>query len=380
MKIAILTQPLWTNYGGILQAYALQTILQHRGHKVIVINRDYHWDTRNQIKLKILFARILSFVKTAIRIYIFKHEGYILTNPFSPYYHTKRSETDSLPFVRKFIRLSPKIRTSHALNKYCKRHRFDAYIVGSDQVWRPCYSPCLTDFFLKEVPSNRDAIKISYAASFGTDIWEFSPEETKECSELLKKFNAVSVREQSGVKLCGDNLGVDALHLLDPTLLLNTEDYLKLIEKTSSDESAGNLFCYILDYNTEAEKIIDTMKKDGYTPFYAGLDPQKYNISVEQWLKSFYNAQIILTDSFHACVFSILFKKPFVVIGNENRGVSRLHSLLSVFGLTTNLVYSYDDYMKQRRAILNTYDNVEIEAVLTKWRTKSDFFFSSVGL
>lgn len=380
MKIAILTQPLKTNYGGILQAYALQTILSRSGHSVTVINRRHKWEVGEKMSLFVLLLRMASFIKTIVRKWILRRRGYVLMSPFSPDYHSRLTEQDPLPFVRRHINLSRKIFTSEALNEYLKHKEFDAYVVGSDQVWRPCYSPCITDFFLKEVPLSPTVLKIAYAASFGTDVWEFSEEETTECAALARDFDAISVREQSGIQMCKKYLGVEAVHLLDPTLLLDVEDYISLIERADTKRNSGNLFCYILDENPDADKILSSLQNDGYRPYYAGLDPMKYNVSVEQWLRNFYDAALIVTDSFHACVFSILFKKPFVVLRNEDRGTARLDSLLGIFGLEDCAVESYNEYVERRDLIAKAYDNDRVAEVLDDWRGKTNDFLKSVGL
>ena len=380
MKIAILTQPLKTNYGGILQAYALQTILQRAGHKVKVINRRYYLDGGTKISFVGLIMRVASFIKTIVRKYVQKKSGYILISPFSPYYHAKMTGLDPLPFVNKYICLSPDIRTSKELNRYLCKQEFDAFVVGSDQVWRPCYSPCITDFFLKEIPLQSKTIKVSYAASFGTDTWEFSSEDTKACAELAYKFDAISVRECSGIRLCKEYLGVAAEHVLDPTLLLGVEDYIRLFEKSKAPKSPGDVFCYVLDENPEVDLIISSIKREGYMPFCAGLDPIKCNMSVEEWLRAFYDAKYVITDSFHACVFSILFGKPFMVISNKARGTARLDSLLETFGLNHCIIESYEDYLMRSKVLKDSFDEDKVNRVLQEWRDKSMKFLSSAGI
>lgn len=380
MKIAILTQPLHTNYGGILQAYALQTFLQNYGHEVIVVNREYYWSGGNKLTIRNLFLRIGSFIKTLIRVYLLHYDGYVVMNPFSPYYHSVRSEVDPLPFVKEYIRQSPEIRTSEKLKKYIQKQKFDVYIVGSDQVWRPCYSPCITDFFLKQLPSNTNAKRIAYAASFGTDVWEYSLEETEECAMLVKRFNAISVRECSGVKLCKEYLDVEAVHMLDPTFMLNVEDYIALIERSKVPKSSGDVFCYILDDNSYSDIIISAIEKDGLTPFYAGLDPNRYDMSVEQWLRGFYDAKLVITDSFHACVFSILFGKPFVVMRNIERGTARLDSLLGVFDMQDRAINSFEEFIRIKTQLLSPLKHRDISLILSQWRTSAREFFYSVNL
>ena len=224
MKIAILTQPLRINYGGILQAFALQTVLKRMGHEVIVVNREYNdYETYKntnipKISFGLFLLRLFSILKTFIRILLGNRE-YVVMSPFSGRYSVLWKGYTVLPFVKNNINRSKEIRYSLVLSKYLQNNKFDCIIVGSDQVWRPKYSPCLTDFFLKGIKDETKIKKIGYAVSFGTDKWEYTYDETKECTQLVKKFDAISVREQSAVKLCKENFGIDAIHLLDPTLL-----------------------------------------------------------------------------------------------------------------------------------------------------------------
>lgn len=383
MKIAILTQPLRTNYGGILQAYALQTFLQKKGHNVIVINREYN----NNISCKLFFWRVGSMLKSAIRLLIFRQKKYIVMNPLSPYYHSVWSGYDVLPFVKKYINHSDAIYSSKSLKEYLGYQKFDAFIVGSDQVWRPCYSPCITDFFLKEIPEEIDAMKVAYAASFGTDSWEFTEDETKECASLAKLFDAVSVREKSGVKLCKEYLGIDAEHLIDPTMLLDKEDYINLMTEANVSKSKGNLFCYMLDNNCQADLIVESLKEDGYKPNYASTgvlstneNPRSYQLSVEEWLQGIYDAKVVVTDSFHACVFSILFNKPFVVVGNASRGNTRFDSLLEMFELQNRKVESYACFLERKVYLLEEADLYNAQTFLSNHRLKSMDFWANLRL
>ena len=374
MKIAILTQPLRTNYGGILQAYALQTVLQRMGHEVVVINREY----QDYPSIKLLCLRLGAILKSLIRRYILGKKEYIIMNPLSSLFRTKWDGYIVQPFVKKKICRSPEIRNSESMRRYFARQKFDCYIVGSDQVWRPCYSPCIADYFLKDVPSSADVLKIAYAASFGTDQWEFSDEETSEYSKLAKLFDFISVREKSGVRLCHEFLSVDAQHVLDPTMLLGAQDYIHLIENANIPESTSNLFCYILDPNSESEKIIKSLERDGYKVTYAMLtanptksNPRPCQMSVEEWLRGIYSAELVVTDSFHACVFSIIFKKPFVALGNPQRGNTRFDSLLETFGLRGRLILNYSSFVENNALLKTSCDLLELDSILQELRQQS---------
>ena len=230
---------------------------------------------------------------------------------------------------------------------------FDALVVGSDQVWRPFYfvrlwgGKPIEEAYLS-FAKGWDVKRIAYAASFGTDDWEYDEEQTLNCRRLLQAFDAVSVRETNAVKLCEEQFGVKAQHVLDPTMLLSEEDYCKLFLKENTPQSKGTLLCYVLDETEEIRKLIgDKSSSDGLVPFMVN-NPLEYDESksleqrvkgsVEAWLRGFYDAEYVITDSFHACVFSIIFKKQFVVVGNAARGLSRLESLLKLFGLKDRLV------------------------------------------
>lgn len=384
MKIAILTQPLRTNYGGILQAYALQTVLQRRGHEVVVINREYN----DYPSVKLLCLRLGAIFKSMIRRYVLGKKEYIIMNPLSSLFRTKWDGFIVQPFVKKNICQSPELRNSESMRRYFAKQKFDCYIVGSDQVWRSCYSPCITDFFLKSVPDDSNAKRIAYAASFGTDQWEMTPSETEECARLARKFDAISVREESGVELCKQYLGVDAVHLLDPTMLLDVEDYVKLFKDSDVPKSTGNLFCYVLDKNPEVNKIINILEEDGFTPMYANLDttpttenPRPVQLTIEKWLRGFYDAKFVVTDSFHACVFAILFNKPFVVYGNIDRGMSRIRSLLKMCNLHRQLVCTVDEFKEIKQTLLDLNSNYADKTNdLDSLRQKSFEFLSKQSL
>jgi exopolysaccharide biosynthesis predicted pyruvyltransferase EpsI len=231
--------------------------------------------------------------------------------------------------------------------------------------------------------SQNDNVKrIAYAASFGVDDWEFSEEDTNVCRNLLQKFDAVSVRENSAVLLCEKYLNrADVMHVLDPTMLLDKEDYIHLVEKENEPKSLGNLFCYILDEDEKKNEIIKTIaKQTNAVPF---TQMPKCRISQENlkdrledcvyptvtaWLRAFMDAEMVVTDSFHGCVFSIIFNKPFIVYGNKGRGMARFHSLLSIFGLENRLITNSEDALR----VINEPINWETVNVKKKeWQEKS---------
>lgn len=335
MKIGVITIVLNENYGGILQAYALQKVLKDMGHEVTLIDRYRGFYMPFWAKCKSYSKRFIQKVffrkDIPIRVDInLKNDIKIISQ------HTR-------PFIDKYIN---RIITRDFKNIKCRD--FDTFIVGSDQIWRaPASRPQLYNVYL-DFAKEWDVKRISYAASFGTDEWEYYEEETKICGDLLKKFNAVSVREKSGVDLCKNHFNVDAEFVLDPTMLLKKEDYNNLIEKAAIQKNKGKLFCYILDCSKEKEMLINkVIEETKYEPFFINSKYQneqapieeRIQPAVEKWLRGFYDAEYVITDSFHGCVFSIIYNKPFIVYKNKVRGNARFNSLLETLELT-NRVYN----------------------------------------
>ena len=345
MRIAILTLPLHTNYGGILQAYALQTVLKRMGHEVLLLEkeRDIH---------KSLIRQGLSYGKYLINRYLLQKK-IIYQTPKRQNTERRIREQHTQQFIQNHIN------TYHIKSlEEVQIANFDAVVVGSDQVWRHKYFTGLYDSHIDNAFLHfcQDAHikRIAYAASFGTDEWEYSERETKECARLLQLFDRVSVREKSGMELCESKLHrADAQHVLDPTLLLDKEEYIALTKQAKTKKSPGNLMCYILDNDEEKQGLIRRIAQErGLKPFYANSKVEDPNASlsesiqppVEEWLQAFVDAEFVITDSFHACVFSIIFEKPFIVIGNYERGLSRFTSLLEMFGITHHLIYTANEY------------------------------------
>jgi exopolysaccharide biosynthesis predicted pyruvyltransferase EpsI len=335
-KIAILTQPLHINFGGTLQAFALQNTLINMGYKVETLN--YDWQKYSDLKkiLSSLKHKILSNKKT---FPFFENELQVI-------------RAEHKKFIQKNINYSESLYTQQDLKDYIECQNFDAVIVGSDQVWRVAYSPRIESFFLDFLTKRDDIRKIAYSASFGIDEWQFNEVKTLEIKKLLKKFNTVSVREKSAVNLCKQYLDRDVKHTLDPTFLLEKKEYLKLLNSEQQRvKNLGKIFVYVLDKSESKEKIINNISerldkeifynqpkkntKESY--FIKNLEPYIYP-SIEGWIKSFSDADFIVTDSFHGTVFSIIFNKPFISIINKERGASRFESILGQLNLTHRMV------------------------------------------
>lgn len=327
-SIGILTLPLHGNYGGLLQLFALKKVLEGLGHNVIHINRWRSTPNYKGIISSILKGRSL---KPIIDDYLNPNKNYLLaTSTFSD-------------FIEKHITPSSELlRSSRALSNYLIQADFDAVIVGSDQVWRERYTPCIYDYFLDfNLPNTK---KISYAASYGLSEYENLQSDPKKVASLLKDFDAVSVREDIALEWCKE-LGVeDARHVLDPTLLLTKKCYAELLGRAVKPDHR-QLVTYILDDSEDCEEAIDRVKChlslvscDLRIQNAENSDPKS---GIEHWVGSIMHADFVLIDSFHGLVFSALFNVPFIAVCNASRGSARFTSVCRQLGLEDRLVFDY---------------------------------------
>ncbi|TCB46546.1 polysaccharide pyruvyl transferase family protein [Acinetobacter terrestris] len=339
-KIAILTQPLHVNFGGTLQAFALQKKIVELGYEVQTIN--YQWKKISDLK------KIFS---------VAKHK--ILSNKFAYPFFDKELRvlrSEHTRFITSNINYSPILYSVKDLKKYFEENNFDAVVVGSDQVWRVAYSPRIESFFLDFLTDNNKIRKVAYSASFGIEEWQFEEQKTYQIKALVSGFNAISVREESAVDICRNYLDLEAEHTLDPTLLLEAQDYLRLFDLEGLSEKREGIFTYVLDKDLKKKNMIDAISKKMNKKIF--MNQPKNNIknslfikdfesyiypSIENWIKAFHEADFVITDSFHGTVFSIIFNKPFISIVNQERGASRFDSLLGELNLSDRMVNNIND-------------------------------------
>ena len=323
MKIGIFTQPLKSNYGGILQNYAMQVVLKRLGHEAWTI--DYF-----------RFTWLDWFVVVA-KVTILKCLGRKCKYPLTPT-KVRRLENPLRRFALKYIQLTQP-RVKYPTKSILQSYGFNALLVGSDQTWRPMYNGKIYDMYL-QLAEGMNVKRVAYAASFGTDQWEYTPEQEAECARLAKQFDAISVREASGVGLCKEHFDVEATHVLDPTLLLTANDYNDMCKGIEPREPF--VFAYILDMTEQKVAGIKAFAEAKGLPYFiksAGSAVENSD-SIELWLSYFRDAAYVITDSFHGTAFSINYNKDFFVFLNEKRGNSRFDSLLNLFNLKDRVVTS----------------------------------------
>ena len=306
------------NYGSALQCYALQRYLKKRGHDVRLL-RDYRANP-------VLIIKRVQYIKTG-KLFIKKLGSLIKMQRF----------------IKENISLSEKGYISYR-QLVSKCPNADCHIVGSDQIWHDA-----KNFrYLTYVPD--DKIKLSYAASFGKS--SISDQMKATIGPYLKRFDGISVRESSGVKIV-NQLGYEAIHVLDPTLLLNYSEYpySKNIKHLVGGNNENFIFCYFLNLKSTTDIHLEAVqnyaqkeKKQLYiaAPLNYDMFENKNNLlfpGVEEWLGLYYAANCVFTNTYHGLLFCIIFKKQFVFFCNpRSQGVERFTSILGLLNLLDRIV------------------------------------------
>ena len=367
MRIGILTLPLEVNYGGILQAFALQKTLVKMGFDVVTIDRH------NRREYPSIWKHIAGYLKRNFQHYMLNKDICTKWNPFISDEVFLILSSNTQKFINRNIRLTKRV-YSDELKKIDEEYKFDAYVVGSDQVWLDYYCP---DSFLTFV-DRPNVLKVVYAASCNERNSFFNKaSKVRLCRRLVKNFQGTSVREKFLVPKCQERLGIEAEWVLDPTMLLAPEEYLEVIDSKEGYDPV--VFSYLLDDTPSKRIIVDSIAKKLGIPCVDGNIKGKVDgyvrkvqpyPSVDDWLHNLHRSRFVVTDSFHGTVFSILFNKPFVTIGNARRGLNRFKSLLELFGLESRMI--------QEEEFSKIWDIVDEEVIfasvndcLNKWREKS---------
>ena len=353
MKIGILTLPLHTNIGGILQAYALQSITECLGFSVAMFSPkpSFLSITKKQIRKIINFIKGVKKTRDQIDC-----ENFVKTNFHNWFYFKEKNDG--------------------------RLQEFNAVIVGSDQVWRSWGKKWnLNRYFLDFI---RDPLikKYAYAASFGFDKWHYSQSTTEQLKSLARKFTKISVRENDGIALCKNNLDVDAEWVLDPTMLLEKKDYEKLVQ-FHTPQNLG-LVCYFIGENDNnkafLQKALETTAHF-FEDKWIFAKPKVYSVqnddmpTIQNWLYNMLNASFVITNSFHGVAFSINFEKDFIVLPHESGGVSRIKSILSMFGLEDRLANTCDEISN---LINKKIDWEKVSRIKTLQRNKSLDFIKNL--
>lgn len=252
-----------------------------------------------------------------------------------------------------------------ALNKKCAN-----FVTGSDQQFIPHFYKHIEGYVAQDwVESSKR--KIVFATSFGHDKVDYEPELKEELSYFLKRFDAFSVREKSGVALCRDYFGIKAEQVLDPVFLCARRHYERLasLSREQNDGQTKFLCAYILDAAEDKQKLIEDVcaaKSINYrlypdwdtkTGFRLALSAGKMN----KRLLDIMDSAFVITDSFHGVCFAIIFHKPFIAWANYNRGYARFQSILEDAGLMDRMIHNIDEYRRKKDELLQPIDYAEVE-------------------
>lgn len=297
------------NYGSILTYYALNRALLEMGYTSLMIHHTNNGEKMSR-----------------------------LTNAF-PENFIKKHCSISHFYTDEDMRL---------LNTRCK-----AFISGSDQLWNPlCEDAAGKEFFLDFVDDEH--LKLSYASSLGNSVTA-SDEFKRKYAPLAQRFDAVSVREETGIEGCKNIYGVNAVKVCDPVFLCEKEEFMKLAGNSGLElKNESYLLSFILDPDENKRKVIQEKAKElnlkyinlvdltdaGEKAKRLGLENTKPFASVEDFMNYFVHASYIITDSFHGTCFSIIHNKEFISIANYGRGEKRVGELLKWLGVEGRIMYS----------------------------------------
>lgn len=323
MKVAVITYCLGYNYGAMLQTYATVKAITELGHEVELVNYHHPWsfgldarDWHNYI------GRTPGVIFTKLRTLLRQRT---LRKNFSPIWSL-------WPLTEYYGSSAAKLRSNPP--------QCDCYITGSDQTWntstdREIFAPYFLDFGDKNIK------RISYAASLGNIA--FRNEDIDWVIEKLKRYSAISVRERGDVEYL-KSLGIEnTLHMPDPTMIVNRDVYDELI-KTESHKRYQAVIYMLGGKDRQTEHLISKMLTDNginikdtlnieLQSFHCNGSKNKIT-TVAEWVDSIANAGIVITNSFHAVVFSLIYGKPFVYIKFTKRNVSKNNRVESLLGNT----------------------------------------------
>lgn len=383
------------NYGGVLQTYALQKVLTKMGCLSTTLRYHTTWNFVCDIKKEVWevyrskhkMIAFKSFIQKISKLVIdFVSTKYIQKTYLSKKLDCRRAAFSKFTSIH--ISDSNEVYSDTTLQKSVES--YDAFIVGSDQVWNPyLFTP---GYGLGFVPNNK--LKISYAASIA------QPSLTQSDIEVMRpyisRFDKISVRELRAKELLREDMNLNAECVLDPTMLLTEGEWSSLINRKVMD--TPYIFCYIL--GAEKDKI-DFAKKTAEAlhlplvtlPFVSRYmrthqlkymefgDEQFYDIDPAGFLDLVQSAEYVITDSFHGTAFSILYHKRFIVLDRNSSNAefemnSRLQSIISLFNIGQILV---SDYSNPGLDHFKDIDYDAVDRVLTSMRKVSmDFLESSL--
>lgn len=356
MKVGIITLVQHNdNYGGTLQAFAMQTALQQLGHEPFFANFVFE---KRPLKWHRLFSKPVREIQRIRRYSRF------------------------VPFWRKHFVVDPCGRRS--LKAFLESPSpAETYLCGSDQIWATAKSEDSAQRAFDFLDFGNSTLKrVAYAPSFGTS--QLEPHQIERLKAPLTRFTAISVREESALDLIRA-CGVEARWVVDPTMLFDATFWNKVA--TPPVQKAPK--CFFPTYRWKTACNVKTAVKKVCTQLQCELEipcsetPFKFptaNITIgpEEWIAHIRDAKFVLTNSFHCMVFAILFHKPFAVLALDGKYAKmnvRINSLTKRLGLEDRIINSEADISPILSSLINWED---VDTRLTTWREESWHFLKGV--
>lgn len=334
-RVAIVTLPGYFNYGNKLQNYALNTVLNKLNFEVetLIINQK----RSSRISKTFTIYRIKSIFKIFPNENIKKIFAKIVNKNTSRI--QKSSEEFEIDTKRENIFKQFSENYLNEINIDLRNQRidnsYDYFVTGSDQVWNPIYFPLMDNYFLTFAKPNQ---RLSYAASFSVE--SIPIEYIKDYNFWLQQMKGISVREEQGASIVKSISGRDAEVHVDPTLLLTKEEWLEISNKAANRPDTAYILTYFLGGpSLEVQNMVKKMAEENKMEVInlaVSSELDTYETGPSEFIDYINNASVLLTDSFHGVVFSIIMQTPFIVFERKHVGASmysRIDTLLDKFNM-----------------------------------------------
>lgn len=325
--VGIITMHRVINYGSVLQAFATQKVIEKLGYSCELI--DYVYPNKKQVAGG--HPYIPHTLRSKIAKLLWLKAGWRKVNKFQNFY-------------RRYLNLSDTYWSASEV--HANPPRYKCYLTGSDQVWNPKYTKGDTTFLLDFVENTPC---ISYASSFACAT--LPKDLIPQYADLLKKYQALSVREENGTKIIHDLLGQDVPVVVDPTLLLTQEDWLSLVDIAVNNKNPKYILVYILKYALDPSSviypIIESIQKEtklkviflGSEGFVSHKDWHCVAApSPKDFVRLFAEASCVVTSSFHGTAFGVNFAKPVFSVVNSQTADDRITTFLKSVGLFSSII------------------------------------------
>lgn len=351
MKTGIVTYHFVNNFGAALQTYALSEAMKKYCDTEVQIVDYRHWfirftDTVRLFPITTNKAEFVSGIKTM-------HLRLGRLNKFKNFHKNYFNMTKCYHSPKQLRRDKPAC---------------DKFVCGSDQIWNPIVTLGVAEPYYLGFEEKKEN-KISYAASFG--VSEIKKNHGRKMRKYLRELGAVSVREKEGISLVKKVSGRQAVQLIDPTFLLEKEDWKKVASKPVAD--GEYILLYIMQRNEEIYEYVRKIKEElnlkvveisryGFRPAF--VDESIMNVGPREFVSLFENAKFVVTNSFHGLAFSVIFEKDFYLIPSKKFN-SRMSNLLEVLGIEADCPILEEALLKER------YDRAAVKERIVKEREKA---------